>query len=174
VLLIALVWGTIFALSLVRGGHGAKSILSIERCAPAYWGATLVVYPICIAVTARVGCTLRATHARKVALGYAFQDGDVRWSTRNTVAYPLLVFLAGVAAGLLGIGGGLVLGPMLLEMNVPPRVAAATSSFMVLFTASCTSAQFGALASTFALLSRPPSPRDAPLFVASACRQSSC
>ena len=144
VLLVVFVWVCIFVLAMVRGGHGAESILGIKRCTMPYWMATLAVYPICIAVTVWVGSQLRASHTRKVALGYVFAEGDVRWNKKNSIFFPLFVFLAGVAAGLLGIGGGLVLGPMLLEMNVIPRVSAATSSFMVLFTASCTSIQFGA------------------------------
>lgn len=35
---------------------------------------------------------------------------------------------------LLGIGGGMITGPLLLEMGVLSQVTAATSSFMVLFT----------------------------------------
>ena len=49
---------------------------------------------------------------------------------------------AGVLAGLLGIGGGLVKGPLLLELGMRPQAAAATSGFMVLFTASSTTLQF--------------------------------
>jgi len=45
-------------------------------------------------------------------------------------------------AGLLGIGGGLILGPLLLQLNIHPMVSTATSNFLVLFTASSTSIQF--------------------------------
>jgi len=34
-------------------------------------------------------------------------------------------------AGLLGIGGGMIVSPLLLELGVHPLVAAATSSLMV-------------------------------------------
>lgn len=34
---------------------------------------------------------------------------------------------AGVIAGLLGLGGGLVLGPLMLELGVDPAVSAATT-----------------------------------------------
>lgn len=45
-------------------------------------------------------------------------------------------------AGLLGIGGGLILGPLLLELGLHPVVSTATSNFLVLFTSSSTSIQF--------------------------------
>jgi uncharacterized membrane protein YfcA len=45
-------------------------------------------------------------------------------------------------AGLLGIGGGLIFGPLLLELGLNPIVSTATSNFLVLFTSSSTSLQF--------------------------------
>jgi uncharacterized membrane protein YfcA len=40
-------------------------------------------------------------------------------------------FGAGTAAGVLGIGSGMVNGPVLLEMGLLPEVATATSAFMI-------------------------------------------
>jgi len=37
--------------------------------------------------------------------------------------------------GLFGIGGGIVKGPLMLEMGLLPAVSSATSSYMILFTA---------------------------------------
>ena len=42
---------------------------------------------------------------------------------------------AGVAAGLLGIGGGMILGPLFVALNFQPQVGTATTGFMILFTA---------------------------------------
>jgi len=50
--------------------------------------------------------------------------------------------LSGILAGLLGIGGGLILGPLLLELGLHPIVSTATTNFLVLFTSSSTSIQF--------------------------------
>lgn len=47
------------------------------------------------------------------------------------------------AAGLLGIGGGMIIGPLLLAFDTHPRVAAATSTLMVLFSASSAALSFG-------------------------------
>jgi len=60
----------------------------------------------------------------------------VRWTRRNSVLYPLLASLAGVAASMFGIGGGVVKGPLMLSLGVCPEVAAATSSTMILFTSA--------------------------------------
>lgn len=116
--LISFVWIFIMILALMRGGHGASSIVGIENCSVGYWFLTFSVFPVCLAVTFWVGRDLRRLHQRKVELGYEYLPGMVQWNSKNSIVYPLCCFFAGCAAGLLGIGGGLVLGPMLLEMNV--------------------------------------------------------
>ena len=47
-----------------------------------------------------------------------------------------------MGAGLLGIGGGMIVSPLLLELGLHPQVAAATSSLMVLFSASSAALSF--------------------------------
>ncbi|KAI9986970.1 hypothetical protein PInf_026076 [Phytophthora infestans] len=78
----------------------------------------------------------------KVLSNYPFVDGDIHWIKRRVLMFPAVCTTAGVAAGLLGIGGGMVKGPIMLETGVLPAVQSATASFMILFTASSTTLQF--------------------------------
>ncbi|CAI5465055.1 unnamed protein product [Closterium sp. Yama58-4] len=50
--------------------------------------------------------------------------------------------LAGCMGGLLGVGGGMVMGPVLLELGMLPQVSSATSSFIVLFSSSLSVLEF--------------------------------
>ncbi|CAJ1972319.1 unnamed protein product [Sphenostylis stenocarpa] len=43
---------------------------------------------------------------------------------------------AGIVGGLLGIGGAFVMGPLFLELGVPPQVASATATFAMVFSSS--------------------------------------
>lgn len=48
----------------------------------------------------------------------------------------LICFLAGLISGMLGVGGGIVIAPLMLELGVEPKVATSTSNFLLMFTAS--------------------------------------
>ncbi|KAF6251261.1 hypothetical protein COO60DRAFT_1562023 [Scenedesmus sp. NREL 46B-D3] len=61
--------------------------------------------------------------------------GGIHWTAHNSLLYPLLCSTAGIVAGLFGVGGGIVKGPLMLELGVSPEVAAATSATMIMFTA---------------------------------------
>ena len=39
----------------------------------------------------------------------------------NTVRYPCICFFAGFFAGMFGVGGGIVKGPLMLEMGKPRK-----------------------------------------------------
>ena len=71
-------------------------------------------------------------------VGVAPEVGDIVWTPETTLQYPLLCSGSGVIAGMFGVGGGIVKGPLMLHLGVLPEVAAATSATMILFT-SCAS-----------------------------------
>lgn len=75
-------------------------------------------------------------------INYPYHQSDVKWTVEILVKYPIYAFFGGIMAGLLGIGGGLIFGPLLLEMGLNPLVSTATSNFLVLVTSFSTSVQF--------------------------------
>jgi len=78
----------------------------------------------------------------RLSIQFPFNDNDLKWNTKLFIKLPFYSFASGCMAGLLGIGGGLILGPLLLQLNIHPVVSTATSNFLVLFTSSSTSIQF--------------------------------
>lgn len=64
--------------------------------------------------------------------------GDVTttWKVHQLVLYCCCGILAGIVGGLLGLGGGFILGPLFLELGVPPQVSSATATFAMIFSAS--------------------------------------
>ncbi len=65
-------------------------------------------------------------------------DGDFI----KILKYPLIASVAGILGGLLGIGGGMIVSPLLIELGVIPTVAAATSAMAVMITSSSAMLQF--------------------------------
>ncbi|KAH9578846.1 Transmembrane protein TauE-like [Trypanosoma melophagium] len=55
------------------------------------------------------------------------------WNNRTTMLFPLVALIAGGAAALLGIGGGLVLGFVLYEVGLIPEEASVTGGMVTFF-----------------------------------------
>ncbi|KAG2382157.1 hypothetical protein C9374_005359 [Naegleria lovaniensis] len=143
--ILVLCWIIVFALTIMRGGHGAPSVLQIPYCSPWYWVLFSLMFPIMIFITILVAVYLLKKHQERQALvgsGYKFVQGDIRYTLWTVSAYPFFAGFSGLVAGLLGVGGGMIKGPLLLALGVDPLVASATASFMILFTASISSIQF--------------------------------
>ena len=64
------------------------------------------------------------------------------WSMFMLLKCVVVVLMGGMVAGMLGFGGGMVLNPLMLEMGINPLVSSATSSLMVLFSASAATFSF--------------------------------
>ncbi|KAL4171130.1 hypothetical protein KRP22_009228 [Phytophthora ramorum] len=135
-------WLIILVQSILRGGHGAPSAIGVACNSSDYWVLTVMPLTVLVAISLYIGYRLRLMNRSKVVSNYPFADGDIHWIKRRVVVFPSVCTIAGIAAGLLGIGGGMVKGPIMLEAGVLPAVQSATASFMILFTASSTTLQF--------------------------------
>ncbi|VAH64888.1 unnamed protein product [Triticum turgidum subsp. durum] len=118
-------------------------VISIKPCGVAYWLATVSQVPFAVAFTAYIIYAKRKKQApHHHEDGKANSSVHTKTETLPALALPLAAFVTGSLSGLFGIGGGLLLNPVLLQIGIPPQTAAATSSFMVLFCASMSMAQF--------------------------------
>ncbi|KAF8781266.1 hypothetical protein HU200_000627 [Digitaria exilis] len=50
--------------------------------------------------------------------------------------------VAGLVGGLLGVGGGFIIGPLFLELGIPPQVSSATATFSMMFSSSMSVVEF--------------------------------
>jgi len=81
-------------------------------------------------------------HATKVSLGYRYGAGDMRFDGGRSAVIGALCLVAGLFAGMFGVGGGLLKGPLMLEYGVIPEVATATAAFMLFFTTGTSAAAY--------------------------------
>jgi len=139
---LVLCFTSVAILNLMKGTKAHESPLGVVCGSVSYWFLNLAVIPITLLIAVFVRRDLLRTYHIKSQIGYEYTEGDVRWNNRSTVLYPVVCALAGLCAGLFGIGGGIVKGPLMLEMGVLPAVSSATAAFMILFTAASASICF--------------------------------
>lgn len=65
-----------------------------------------------------------------------------KWPAAHLAAYQAVALTTGLLAGLLGVGGGLILSPFFLLTGLDPSVAIGTSATCVLFTSASTTFQY--------------------------------
>eukprot|EP00698_Gefionella_okellyi_P001477 TRINITY_DN11410_c0_g1_i3.p1 TRINITY_DN11410_c0_g1~~TRINITY_DN11410_c0_g1_i3.p1 ORF type:complete len:196 (-),score=36.20 TRINITY_DN11410_c0_g1_i3:12-599(-) len=106
-IIIAVVWIVMLISALLKGSSRAPSLVGISCGSVAYWLVMLMPMPFILATTAYVSWTASRRYGRKEALGYAYQEGDVRWTKKRVVLYPLVCFFAGLLTAMIGIGGGM-------------------------------------------------------------------
>ena len=102
-------------LNLLKGGIGEGGPLPVDlkSCGPTcFWlfeGLMLLLL------------LLFAVHVRSNILHRAESGGplisEIEWNSKNTISYPLLSICAGLVAGLFGVGGGIVKGPLMLALG---------------------------------------------------------
>lgn len=106
-----------------------------DNCVPGYWPAYVTPFFLYGAIMTYMAHRNVRTASRMRAAGVEPMEGDIRWSWGSAAALGCAAIGAGVAAGLLGIGGGMILGPIFVALDFHPQVGTATTGFMVLFTA---------------------------------------
>lgn len=135
-------WIGLVLFSMTRGGHGTPSVIGLSCGSTSYWLLTFVSLSFFMSVTLYFGMKINRSHTILQSSDYLYIKGEMVWTREAIVKFPALCTVAGIAAGLLGIGGGMVKGPILLDMGLLPQVSSATSSSMILFTSSATTIQF--------------------------------
>uniref|UniRef100_A0A7S0H168 Uncharacterized protein n=1 Tax=Amorphochlora amoebiformis TaxID=1561963 RepID=A0A7S0H168_9EUKA len=135
------IFAVVIGLTIAKGGP-KWSPFGVQCGSVAYWILSACVIPVVLIAFFIVRHHLMSIHKEKEMLYYRPVKGDVQWTARNTLIYPAICAFAGIFAGLFGIGGGIVKGPLMIEMGVLPEVAVATSSTMIFFTTGAATASF--------------------------------
>ena len=115
---LVMVWGLITIIQVTKETHA-------QQCGTLYWVLTAAQLPVTIIATLYGARQLLSQHRARVAGAHPlgeYEAGELQWNQKNVAIYPLYSLVAGIMGGLLGIGGALVLGPVLLEVGVPPQV----------------------------------------------------
>lgn len=128
--LLVYVWVAFLAVQIVK----AYTV----TCSPAYWVLNSLQVPIAASVTLYEAiCLYKGTRV------IASKGKDItNWKIHMIFLYCCCGIIAGMVGGLLGLGGGFILGPLFLELGIPPQVASATSTFSMIFSSSMSVVQY--------------------------------
>ncbi|XP_052195103.1 sulfite exporter TauE/SafE family protein 3-like [Diospyros lotus] len=107
-------------------------------CSVKYWILNSLQVPIAVSVTVYEAiCLCKGTRI------VASKGKEItNWKAHMIFLYCCCGIVAGMVGGLLGLGGGFILGPLFLELGIPPQVASATSTFAMVFSSSMSVVQY--------------------------------
>ncbi|EOY28541.1 Sulfite exporter TauE/SafE family protein, putative [Theobroma cacao] len=128
---LVMVWFSFFVIYLLRGNRYGQGVMPMKPCGVGYWTLSLFQMPLAIAFTAWI-------LKRKEAIAC---QGPNKQGV-NKLIFPFMALLAGGLGGVFGIGGGMLISPLLLHVGVAPEVTAATCSFMVFFSSTMSAFQY--------------------------------
>jgi len=140
----SLLWVVLSVGIVIRGSTpGASSLVGIPFCSAGFWVVYAAIPCVQIAFSAYFGYVeihrddIDDTVALQRSSSKALLDyAEVDWNWANVFKYMIFAFTCGLLAGCLGIGGGLVLSPLLLELGFYPAVASGISGMAVLVTST--------------------------------------
>ncbi|XP_019418648.1 PREDICTED: uncharacterized protein LOC109329435 isoform X1 [Lupinus angustifolius] len=134
-----LIWLSFFSINLLHGNKYGQSIIPMEPCGVGYWFLSSVQVPLAVVFTTWV--VIRKESLQDQTLEHEVLD-LTRNREPNKLVFPLVALLAGILGGVFGIGGGMLINPLLLHVGIAPEVTAATCSFMVFFSSTMSSFQY--------------------------------
>jgi len=141
--MVAGLWIILSVSILIRGSSaGEESFAGILYCSAGFWGMTVAIPLIQICFSALFGkieidkASLQSGAIQRTSSKALLDYNEVEWNWINVMRYMVYAFVCGLLAGCLGIGGGLVLSPLLLELGFFPAVASAISGMAVLVTST--------------------------------------
>ena len=111
-------------------------------CSVTYWGIYAAFIVLALSVSFYSTHSVKYEFDHKSSLGVDFFEGDILWGFKETLVLTLVSTVGGMLASIVGIGGGIIFGPLLLEFGVHPKVASSTSMFLVMYTTLSNTIQF--------------------------------
>ncbi|XP_021894442.1 sulfite exporter TauE/SafE family protein 5-like isoform X2 [Carica papaya] len=138
---LVVVWFSFFVLYLIRGSKYGQAIMSIGPCGVEYWALILLQILFAISFTSSAMCSKENLDHHPLPDQQDIDDARPREPSKKMI-FPVMALVAGILGGLFGIGGGMLISPLLLQVGIAPQVTAATCSFMVFFSSTMSAIQY--------------------------------
>eukprot|EP00571_Detonula_confervacea_P015294 CAMPEP_0172301282 /NCGR_PEP_ID=MMETSP1058-20130122/3204_1 /TAXON_ID=83371 /ORGANISM="Detonula confervacea, Strain CCMP 353" /LENGTH=602 /DNA_ID=CAMNT_0013011341 /DNA_START=228 /DNA_END=2036 /DNA_ORIENTATION=- len=137
-----LLWAGLTVITFLKGGKGVDSVIGLNCEDAGFYVLVALQFLWTLGFAAVFGYKNVKGTQERLDVNYPFNEADVLWDYKKLQFYSFFTFVAGIVAGLIGIGGGMVLGPLMLVMGINPRVSTATTATMILLTSSSVAVMF--------------------------------
>ncbi|KAI3455435.1 hypothetical protein Pfo_012098 [Paulownia fortunei] len=107
-------------------------------CSAAYWIVTFMQIPVAVGASGYQAVCLYKGWRVIESKG----EAGIIWTVHQLILCCCCGILAGMVGGLLGLGGGFILGPLFLELGIPPQVSSATATLVMTFSSSMSVIQY--------------------------------
>jgi len=118
------------------------NVFKAPQCSTMYWLQLLAMMLLCVVFT------VAGSHVIRSRVKSESSEGLLDWTPTTMLLYPLLSVVAGFLGGFLGIGGGIIMGPLLLELGMTAEANQATTAMFVFLSSSLATIQFVVLGKT--------------------------
>ncbi|CEG35138.1 protein [Plasmopara halstedii] len=137
-------WGPHVTIMVCYLGIVALSIgnTSVTCGSVVYWVILLIQIPWIAVFVVFTMHYLHQSYLRKKALNYPYVNGDIQWTKKMVLFFPLGCIVAGIVAGMFGVGGGIITGPIMIELGIVPEVASSTTALMILYSSASATSKF--------------------------------
>eukprot|EP00249_Psilotum_nudum_P010854 c22811_g1_i1 orf=701-2152(-) len=110
----------------------------VDACSGRYWFLNILQIPVAVPIFSIEAMSLykQSKGNNELSKSQHVCSATIQWRIPQLLLSAASGLLAGVVGGLLGLGGGFVLGPLLLEFGLHPQSYTATSTFIMLFSSS--------------------------------------
>ncbi|KAL3650839.1 hypothetical protein CASFOL_007242 [Castilleja foliolosa] len=122
--LLSFVWVAFLLLQIIKN--------YLTTCSALYWVVNLLQIPVSVGVSSYQGLSLYKGWRKIGSKG----DDGTNFKVHQLIIYGFFGIMAGMVGGLLGLGGGFIMGPLFLELGIPPQVSSATATFAMMFSSS--------------------------------------
>ncbi|KAL3666619.1 hypothetical protein V7S43_008242 [Phytophthora oleae] len=130
---------------ILRGGENFDSPMGINPSSTLHPVLVALPYVILVIISFFSLKNLRATYEKQQSPGYEFGTHEIKWTASSIRFFPMSSLAAGAASGMFGIGGGIINGPLLLEVGIDPSAASAMTAATVLFSSGMSSLNYAAM-----------------------------
>ncbi|KAE8915688.1 hypothetical protein PF003_g78 [Phytophthora fragariae] len=126
-------FAVIAGMRILRGGKNFDSPLGIDSSSALYPALVAMPYAFLVGISYFSLKNLSATYEKQQNPEYELEAHEIKWTPSSIRFFPFFSLAAGAVSGMFGIDGGIINGPLLLEVGIDASAASAMTATTVLF-----------------------------------------